>query len=103
MSAIASSPHISTGPPFERLYAVEPDGVEQIRPSHGTRPKSWLPIDHSSSTMRPSSPLETTASFTATWRSGLRLDLERRELDRLELAGEHACDARSRAHRAESR
>ncbi len=35
VSAIASSPHMSTGPPFERLYAVEPDGVEQMIPSHG--------------------------------------------------------------------
>ena len=65
VSAIASRPHISTGPPFERLYAVEPDGVEQMRPSHGTRPKSSPPIDHLSSTMRPSTPLVTTASLTA--------------------------------------
>ncbi len=33
--AIASRPRTRTGPPFERLYAVEPDGVEQIIPSHG--------------------------------------------------------------------
>ena len=30
VTAIASSPQTSTGPPFERLYAVEPDGVAQI-------------------------------------------------------------------------
>ena len=35
VTAIASRPRTSTGPPFERLYAVEPDGVAQIIPSHG--------------------------------------------------------------------
>src|ERR687885_344641 len=67
--AIASSPHTSTGPPFERLYAVEPEGVEQIRPSQGCRPRSSSPIDHTSSTMRPSVPLVTTTSSTAARRS----------------------------------
>ena len=33
----------------------------QIRPSQGTRPKFCPPIDHSSSTIRPSVPLATTA------------------------------------------
>src|SRR5919202_6055313 len=67
--AIASSPQTSTGPPFERLYAVEPDGVEQMSPSQGWRPRSSSPIDHTSSTMRPSVPLVTTTSFTAARRS----------------------------------
>jgi hypothetical protein len=66
--AIASSPRTSTGPPFERLYAVDPDGVAQIIPSHGTVPTSSPPIDHASSTIRPSVELVTTTSFTATWR-----------------------------------
>src|SRR5918912_1966350 len=69
VTAIASSPHTSTGPPFERLYAVEPDGVAQISPSQGWRPRSSSPIDHTSSTMRPSVPLVTTTSFTAAPRS----------------------------------
>jgi hypothetical protein len=68
VSAIASSPHMSTGPPFERLYAVEPDGVEQMIPSHGCRPSSSSPTASSSSIMRPSEALETTTSFTATVR-----------------------------------
>src|ERR671939_1346367 len=67
--AIASSPHTSTGPPFERLYAVEPEGVEQMSPSQGWRPRSSSPIDHTSSIMRPSVPLVTTTSFTAARRS----------------------------------
>ena len=43
--AIASIPHISTGPPFERLYAVEPDGVEQIarRRGRGRGPRRRRP------------------------------------------------------------
>ena len=61
-------PHISTGPPFERLYAVEPDGVEQMIPSHGWRPSSSPATASSSSIMRPSDALETTTSFTATVR-----------------------------------
>jgi hypothetical protein len=64
--AIASIPHISTGPPFERLYAVEPEGVEQMIPSHGTLPRSSPPTAHSSSTMRPSTAEVTTRSLTAT-------------------------------------
>ena len=64
--AIASIPHISTGPPFERLYAVEPEGVEQMIPSHGTLPRSSPPTAHSSSTIRPSIADVTTTSLTAT-------------------------------------
>src|ERR671936_1079308 len=67
--ARASPPHSCTRPPFERLYAVEPEGVAQISPSHGCRPRSSSPIDHTSSTMRPSVPLVTTTSFTAARRS----------------------------------
>ena len=59
---------MSTGPPFERLYAVEPDGVEQMIPSHGCRPSSSPPTASSSSIMRPSDALPTTTSFTATVR-----------------------------------
>ena len=40
VSTIASSPHTSTGPPFERLYAVEPVDVATISPSHGWCPSS---------------------------------------------------------------
>ena len=64
--AIASIPHMSTGPPFERLYAVDPEGVEQMIPSHGTLPRSSPPTAHSSSIIRPSTPDVTTRSFTAT-------------------------------------
>ncbi len=66
VSAIASRPHMSTGPPFERLYAVDPDGVEQMSPSHGCRPSASPPTARSSSIMRPSEALATTTSFTAT-------------------------------------
>ena len=45
VSTIASSPHTSTGPPFERLYAVEPVGVAQMSPSHGCEPSSSPPIE----------------------------------------------------------
>src|SRR5690348_7853524 len=70
--AIASSPRSSTGPPFERLYAVEPDGVEQMTPSHGTMPRSSPATDQESSTIRPSVELVATTSLTATWRSPSR-------------------------------
>ena len=64
--AIASMPRTSTGPPFERLYAVEPAGVEQIIPSHDTTPRSSPAIAQPSSIIRPSVELVTTTSFTAT-------------------------------------
>src|SRR5205807_1586755 len=69
VTAIASRPRTSTGPPFERLYAVEPEGVEQIIPSQGTTPRSSPPTAHESSTIRPSVELVATTSFTATCRS----------------------------------
>src|SRR5262245_9975604 len=65
VSAIASRPHTSTGPPFDRLYAVDPEGVEQISPSQGSAPRSSPPIAHPSSIMRPSVELVTTTSLTA--------------------------------------
>src|SRR5262245_23049627 len=65
VSAMASSPQTSTGPPFERLYAVDPEGVEQISPSHGKAPRSSPPIAQPSSIMRPSVELVTTTSLTA--------------------------------------
>src|SRR5689334_22712511 len=64
--AIASSPRTRTGPPFERLYAVEPDGVEQIIPSHETTPRSSPPIAQPSSIIRPIVELVATTSLTAT-------------------------------------
>ena len=63
---MASIPHMRTGPPFERLYAVEPDGVEQTRPSQATEPRSSPPTAHSSSTIRPRTADVTTTSLTAT-------------------------------------
>src|SRR5579871_246557 len=63
--AIASSPRTRTGPPFERLYAVEPDGVEQIIPSHETTPSSSPAIAQLSSIMRPSVEDAATTSLTA--------------------------------------
>src|SRR5262245_1137421 len=68
---IASRPRASTGPPFERLYAVEPDGAAQMTPSHGTVPRSSPPTVHAISTIRPSVPLVETTSFTAVYRSPL--------------------------------
>src|SRR6476646_1211616 len=64
--AIASRPRTRTGPPLERLYAVDPDGVEQIIPSHETTPRSSSAIAHPSSIMRPSVELVATTSLTAT-------------------------------------
>src|SRR6185437_5435968 len=64
--AIASSPRTRTGPPFERLYAVEPDGVEQIIPSHETTPRSSPAIPQPSSIIRPRVELVATTSLTAT-------------------------------------
>src|SRR3954447_9370244 len=72
VTASASRPRTRTGPPFERLYAVEPDGVEQIMPSHGIVPRSSPPTAHASSIMRPSVALVATTSFTATCRSPFR-------------------------------
>ena len=93
VSTIASRPHTSTGPPFERLYAVEPAGVAQIRPSHGCTPSSSPPIACPSSTIRPSVAPATTTSFTATLRRAPHVDLERRQLDGLIVAGEHTGEA----------
>ena len=90
VTASASRPRTSTGPPFERLYAVEPDGVEQIIPSHGTVPRSSPPTAHASSIIRPSVELVATTSLTATWRSPFSSHLERRQLDDGVLAGEDA-------------
>ena len=56
-----------------------------MSPSHGTRPKSSPPTHHSSSTNRPSSPLVTTASLTATNPRAAGLDVERQELYYLRL------------------
>ncbi len=88
--AIASSPRTRTGPPFERLYAVEPDGVEQIIPSHDTTPRSSPAIAQPSSIIRPSVELVATTSLTATNVFAVELRLERRLLDRPVLAGEDA-------------
>ena len=90
VTAIASSPRTSTGPPFERLYAVEPDGVAQIIPSHGIvaeilaadRP---LQLDHP--------PERRARRDDVVHRDVLlavQLHLERRQLDDVVLAGEHA-------------
>src|SRR5207248_9645866 len=65
VSTIASSPQTSTGPPLDRLYAVEPCGVEQTSPSQRCTPRSSSPIAYASSTIRPIVPLVTTASLTA--------------------------------------
>ena len=88
--AIASSPQVRTGPPFERLYAVEPEGVQQIRPSHGWEPRSSSPSVQPSSTIRPSWELVATTSLTAIRPLPVHLDGERRELDDAQLPGEHA-------------
>ena len=51
VTAIASSPQTSTGPPFERLYAVEPDGRRADHPVARLRPEVLaadrpLELDH---------------------------------------------------------
>ena len=81
---------MSTGPPFERLYAVEPDGVEQMIPSHGCTPELLaadreLELDHAAERGARDDDVVDRA------RRAVRvLDLERRQLDDLVLAGEHA-------------
>ena len=89
VTAIASSPRTRTGPPFERLYAVEPDGVAQIMPSQGCTPRSSPPIAHASSTMRPRIELSTTTSLKAAPWTAVRFDLEGRQLLDSKIAGEH--------------
>ncbi len=73
-------------------------------PSHGWRPSSSPPTASSSSIMRPSDALETTTSFTATVPPVGVLELERRQLDDVVLAGEDAAEALlevAPAHRAQ--
>ena len=95
---------MSTGPPFERLYAVEPDGVEQMIPSHGWRPSSSSPTASSSSIMRPSEALDDDDVVHGDGASVRVLELERRQLDDVVLAREDAPEPSlevSSAHRAE--
>ena len=92
VTAIASRPRTSTGPPLERLYAVDPDGVAQIIPSQGIvaeilaadRP---LELDH---------PAEHRARGDDVVHGGVRLavelNLQRRQLDHGVLAREHAAE-----------
>ena len=103
--AIASRPRTSTGPPFERLYAVEPDGVEQIIPSHETTPSSSPAIAQPSSIIRPSVELVATTSLTAANALAVEPRLERRLLDRPVLAREDAREivARARSGAIEAR
>ena len=55
------------GPALARLGGVAREhGVEQISPSHGSRPRPSSPTAHSSSTMRPITELAATTSLTAT-------------------------------------
>ena len=92
-----------TGPPFERLYAVEPDGVAQMIPSQGCRPSSSPPTASSSSIMRPSDALDDDVVDGDGSAVGV-LELERRQLDDVVLAGEDACEAvleLAPAHRAQ--
>ena len=66
VTVIASMPHMRTGPLFDRLYAVEPDGVAWMIPSASTVPSGSPPIAHSSSDTRPTSDVAATTSLTAT-------------------------------------
>ena len=81
---------MSTGPPFERLYAVEPDGVAQMIPSHGWRPSSSPPTASSSSIMRPSDALDDDDVVDGDRATVGMLELERRQLDDVVLACEDA-------------
>ena len=90
VTAIASSPRTSTGPPFERLYAVEPDGVEQIIPSQGTTPRS-SPRDRPAELDHPAERRARRDDVVdGDERLAVQLRLERRQLDRPVLAGEDA-------------
>src|SRR4029079_2547765 len=52
-----------TGPPAQRLYAVDPVGVETIRPSARNELTNWLLRNVSSSMIRASADLLITTSF----------------------------------------
>ena len=104
VSAIASRPHMSTGPPFERLYAVEPDGVAQMIPSQGWRPSSSPPTASSSSIIRPSDGTRDDDVVDGDGAPVRMLELERRQLDDVVFAGEHPPEAVleiAPAHRAQ--
>ena len=93
VTTIASSPRASTGPPFERLYAVEPAGLAQIIPSHGCTPMSSPPSAHASSTMRPLSRAQHDDVVDGSAAEPVDLDLQRREMHDAVVAGEHAGEA----------
>ena len=76
-----------TGPPFERLYAVEPDGVATDHPVARGRPRFSPPSFEQSSIMRPGTELVTTTSLTAAWRA-VDARADRAELDDAVVAGE---------------
>ncbi len=57
MTTDPSVPHASTGPPAERLYAVDPVGEATITPSQPSSPSDWPSTHHSISAMRPETAL----------------------------------------------
>ena len=59
-----SVPGTSTGPPADRLYAVEPVGLAAITPSHPSSPSDWPSTLHSTIAIRPAVALVSTMSFT---------------------------------------
>ena len=91
VTVIASIPHMSTGPLFDRLYAVEPDGVAWMTPSASTVPSGSPPIAHSSSTSAPD--LRRRGDDVVDRRPRVPpacSNVERRQLEHDVVAGEHA-------------
>ena len=62
----ASVPHAITGPPADRLYAVEPVGVARIAPSQPSSPIGAPSTNQRRITIRPRIPLDRTMSLTPT-------------------------------------
>ena len=71
LTTVPSTPHAITGPPLDKLYAVEPTGVASTMPSHATVPisSSEMPsaptMRQPSSFTRPVTPPVATTSLTA--------------------------------------
>src|ERR1019366_3605189 len=65
VTSIAFTVGITIGPPADRLYAVDPVGVDRITPSARNTATGWPSIETEKSAMRAIVPFATTTSFSA--------------------------------------